>query len=89
MAKRTIGAVATRLLLKSRDKDGVMDLARRGQTVERPIDLIKSPVVLDFLDLPDSQVLRERDSSAQSSASCPSSSSSWARASRSSRGSSG
>ena len=48
-------------LIKSRDKDGVMDLARRGQTVERPIDLMKSPVVLDFLDLPDSEVLRESD----------------------------
>jgi len=48
-------------LLKSRDQDGVMDLARRGQTVERPIDLMKSPVVLDFLDLPESELLRERD----------------------------
>jgi predicted nuclease of restriction endonuclease-like (RecB) superfamily len=48
-------------LLKSRDKDGVMDLARRGQIVERPIDLMKSPVVLDFLDLPESQLLRESD----------------------------
>lgn len=48
-------------LLKSHDKAGVMDLARRGQTVERPIDLMKSPVVLDFLDLPDSEVLRESD----------------------------
>ncbi len=48
-------------LLKSRDKDGVMDLARRGQAVERPIDLMKSPVVLDFLDLPESEVLRESD----------------------------
>jgi predicted nuclease of restriction endonuclease-like (RecB) superfamily len=48
-------------LLKSRDKDGVMDLARRGQTVERPIDLMKSPVVLDFLDLPESELLRESD----------------------------
>jgi hypothetical protein len=48
-------------LLKSRDKDGVLDLARRGQTVERPIDLMKSPVVLDFLDLPESELLRERD----------------------------
>ena len=38
-----------------------MDLARRGQTIERPIDLMKSPVVLDFLDLPDSQLLRESD----------------------------
>lgn len=48
-------------LLKSRDKAGVVDLARRGQTIERPIDLMKSPVVLDFLDLPDSEMLRESD----------------------------
>lgn len=48
-------------LLKSRNKAGVMDLAKRGQTVERPIDLMKSPVVLDFLDLPDSELLRESD----------------------------
>ncbi len=48
-------------LLKSRDKAGVMDLAQRGQLVERPIDLMKSPVVLDFLDLPDSELLRESD----------------------------
>ena len=48
-------------LLKSRNKDGVMDLARRGQVVERPTDLLKSPVVLDFLDLPESELLRERD----------------------------
>lgn len=48
-------------LLESRDKAGVMDLARRGQTVERPIDLMKSPVVLDFLNLPDSDVLHESD----------------------------
>lgn len=48
-------------LLKSRDKAGVMELARQGQTVERPIDLIKSPVVLDFLGLPDGHLLRESD----------------------------
>jgi hypothetical protein len=48
-------------LLKSRDKAGVMDLAQRGHVVERPIDLMKSPVVLDFLDLPDSELLRESD----------------------------
>jgi len=48
-------------LLKSRNKAGVMDLAKRGQRVERPIDLMKSPVVLDFLDLPDSEMLRETD----------------------------
>jgi len=48
-------------LLKSRDKAGVMDLAARGQVLERPIDALKDPYVLDFLDLPDSPLLRERD----------------------------
>jgi predicted nuclease of restriction endonuclease-like (RecB) superfamily len=48
-------------LLKSRNKEGVIDLVRRGQVIERPIDLMKSPVVLDFLDLPESEVLRESD----------------------------
>lgn len=48
-------------LLKSRDKAGVLELSRHGQAVERPIDLMKSPVVLDFLDLPDSELLRESD----------------------------
>ena len=48
-------------LLKSRDKAGVLDLATRGQVLERPVDAIKHPMVLDFLDLPDSETLRESD----------------------------
>lgn len=48
-------------LTKSRDKDGVMELASRGQVIERPIDVIKQPYVLDFLDLPESHQLRESD----------------------------
>ena len=48
-------------LLKSRDKAGVMDLATRGQVLERPVDAIKHPFVLDFLDLPESEKLRESD----------------------------
>jgi predicted nuclease of restriction endonuclease-like (RecB) superfamily len=48
-------------LLKSRDKNGVIDLASRGQVLERPADAIKHPYVLDFLDLPESHVLRETD----------------------------
>nr|WP_256434675.1 PDDEXK nuclease domain-containing protein [Myxococcus sp. CA051A] len=48
-------------LLKSRDKHGVMDLATRGQVLERPADAIKHPFVLDFLDLPESELLRESD----------------------------
>lgn len=48
-------------LLKSRDKEGVMELARKGQTVEKPIDLMKSPIVLDFLGLQGAPALRESD----------------------------
>jgi len=48
-------------LLKSRDQVGVLDLASRGQTLERPVDVIKHPYVLDFLDLPHAHQLRERD----------------------------
>lgn len=48
-------------LTKSRDKAGVMELASRGQVLERPIDVIKQPYVLDFLDLPERHQLRESD----------------------------
>ena len=48
-------------LLKSRDKAGVMDLTSRGQVLERPIDAMKNPYVLDFLELPEAHRLRERD----------------------------
>jgi predicted nuclease of restriction endonuclease-like (RecB) superfamily len=46
-------------LVKSRDKAGVMALAMQGQRVERPVDVIKHPYVLDFLDLPESPRLHE------------------------------
>lgn len=48
-------------MLKSRDKDGVMELARKDQTVEKPIYLMKSPIVLDFLGLQGWPALRESD----------------------------
>ena len=39
----------------SRNKDEVMQLATKGQTVEKPTDIIKSPLTLEFLGLkPDS-----------------------------------
>jgi hypothetical protein len=38
-------------LALSRDKDEVMRLAKEGQTVEKPQDIIKNPVTLEFLGL--------------------------------------
>ena len=39
-------------LALSRDKEGVMQLAREGQIVEKPEDLIKDPLILEFTGLP-------------------------------------
>ena len=42
-------------LVLSRDKNEVMRLAKEGQTVEKPLDIIKNPITLEFLGLkPDS-----------------------------------
>ena len=48
-------------LLKSRDKAGVLRLASEGQTVELPMDAIKHPYVLDFLEIPEAHQLHESD----------------------------
>lgn len=46
-------------LLKSRDKAGVLELANEGLVLARPLDAIKDPYVLEFLDLPESHRLVE------------------------------
>lgn len=37
----------------SKDKEGVLKLAKEGHIVENPEDLIKDPFVLDFLNIPE------------------------------------
>ena len=46
-------------LLKSRDKAGVMELTREGNILKTAADTIKQPYILDFLGLPDGDVLHE------------------------------
>ena len=48
-------------LIKSTDKAGVLQLAQEGQVLERPMDVIKHPYVLDFLDLPEATQWHESD----------------------------
>jgi predicted nuclease of restriction endonuclease-like (RecB) superfamily len=48
-------------LLKSRDKAGVLAMANKGHEVLKPVDAIKHPYVLDFLDLPEDKALHESD----------------------------
>lgn len=46
-------------LLKSRNKAGLMALSSQGQILQNPMDAIKDPYVLDFLNLPEGELLRE------------------------------
>lgn len=57
--ERQINSLLFERLAKSRDKAGFLRLAKRGQEIQRPQDAIKDPVVLEFLDLPESHRLVE------------------------------
>jgi len=57
--KRQIHTFLFARLLKSRDKETVMELACQGQRISTPADTIKNPYILDFLGLPDFQVHHE------------------------------
>lgn len=59
--ERQIHTLLFTRLLKSRDRQGVLELARSGQELTTPIDAVKDPYVLDFLALPDGGALRESD----------------------------
>lgn len=48
---RQVGSSLYERLALSRDKDAVMRLATEGQTIEKPTDIIKSPITLEFLGL--------------------------------------
>ena len=51
--KRQIASSLYERLALSRDKEEIQRLAREGQVVEKAADLIKNPLVLEFLDLPE------------------------------------
>jgi len=59
--ERQIHSMLFMRLMKSRDKAGVLELARKGQEIQKPVDALKDPYVLDFLDLPDGGRLRESE----------------------------
>ncbi len=46
-------------LALSRDKGEVLRLAKEGQTIEKPSDIIKNPITLEFLDLKTDSVYSE------------------------------
>lgn len=57
--ERQIASLLFDRLQKSRDRDGVLALANEGQRAAQPVDVIKDPYVLEFLNLPESHRLTE------------------------------
>ncbi len=48
-------------LAASKDKDGILRLANKGQIIEKPTDLIREPYVLEFLKIPEPYHLSETE----------------------------
>ena len=59
--ERQINSLLYERLALSKDKPGVMRLAKKGQEILQPIDVFKDPVVIEFLGLPESPRLVESD----------------------------
>ena len=59
--QRQIASSLYERLALSRDKDEVMRLANEGQVVEKPSDIIKNPLVLEFLGLKSESPYSETD----------------------------
>jgi len=62
--QRQIAALLYERLANSRTPDKVLALARDGQEVAKPSDVIKDPFVLEFLELREHAGLHERDEQA-------------------------
>lgn len=48
-------------LAASKDKEGILKLAKQGQIIQQPIDIIREPCVLEFLKIPEAYHLSETD----------------------------
>lgn len=48
-------------LAASKDKEGILQLAKKRQVIQRPIDIIRDPYVLGFLKIPEPYHLSETD----------------------------
>jgi predicted nuclease of restriction endonuclease-like (RecB) superfamily len=48
-------------LAASKDKEGILQLAKKGQIIQHPVDIIREPYILDFLKIPEPYHLSETD----------------------------
>ena len=59
--KRQMKSMLFHRLALSRSKEEVLELAREGQVVQEPRDLLKDPFVWEFVDVPVKRVMLESD----------------------------
>lgn len=59
--ERQINSLLYERLALSRDKKGLLRLARKGQEIQGPLDVFKDPLVLEFLKIPAAAKLVESD----------------------------
>jgi predicted nuclease of restriction endonuclease-like (RecB) superfamily len=59
--ERQMNSMLFERLALSRDQDGIMALAREGEVLREPADMVKDPYVLEFLGLPQSELLYEKE----------------------------
>lgn len=59
--ERQINSLLYERLALSKDKEGLIKLATKGQQIQRPADVFKDPVVMEFLGLPASPKLVESE----------------------------
>lgn len=59
--ERQMNSMLFERLALSLDKEGVMALACEGQLLREPSDMVKDPYVLEFLGLPQSEILYEKE----------------------------
>ncbi len=59
--ERQINSLLFERIAKSKDKKGVMRLAKKGHEILGPADVFKDPVVFEFLGIPKTKRLQETD----------------------------
>ncbi len=59
--RRQISSLLFHRIALSKDKEGVLQLARDGQLVRKPEDLLREPFMLEFLGLPEKIKYKEKE----------------------------
>ena len=58
--RRQVKSMLYHRLALSKDKEGVLQLAREGQRVQKPEDLLRDPFMLEFLGIPEKSRYQEK-----------------------------